>query len=210
MKPAGIAVQAVLLFALLLGRLAVPARAQSILFDFDNAPVQTPLPLDLAAGGITAHFAGTGQSYSIQHADVLGFLPVGFSGLCIYPNSVFAADLLIGFSRPVQEFSILYAPEEYGCDDSATMRVTGLLGSEFAATNTAIAPTPGTWPTGLLSLAAPLGFDSVVVHYDTPPLCGDRGPIFMADNMTVTPLLQPVFLDGFESGDASGWSIVVS
>jgi hypothetical protein len=172
-----------------LALLAAPARAQGVLFDFDSAPLGSPLPLDLTVGGITAHFSATGQGYSIQRADALGFTPQGFAGLCIYPSSVFLADLLVSFSRPLQDFSILYAPEEYACDSSARMRVTGYLAGSFVATNTTTAPNPGTWPTGVLTLTAPQGFDSVVIHYDAPPPTGgDWGPIFMADNMTVTPL----------------------
>jgi hypothetical protein len=187
------------------------ASAQSVTFDFDNAPLHATLPIDLTVGGLSAHFSATGQGFSIQTADVLGFTPPGFSGYCVYPNSVFAADLLIAFSRPVVDFSILYSPEEYGCDDSATMRVTGYLGGTFVATNTATVPVPGTWPSGTLTLAAAQGFDNVVVHYDAPPpTCQDWGPIFMADNLIVTPAADPlIFADGFESGDLSAWSFAV-
>ena len=95
--------------------IALCARAEAgpVLFDFDNATVHSPLPLNLTVDGITAHFTATGQGFSIQEANVLGFTPVDFSGLIIYPNSVFAADLLVGFSESLTDFSILYAPEEY-------------------------------------------------------------------------------------------------
>src|SRR5512138_3535511 len=80
---------------------AAPARAQSVLFDFDAGPIHAPLPLDQSAGGITAHLSATGDGYSIQPADTLGFTPAGFAGLCIYPSGVFASDLLIAFDRPL-------------------------------------------------------------------------------------------------------------
>jgi hypothetical protein len=58
----------------------------------------------------------------------------------------------------------------------------------FVGTNTATAYPPGTWPTGTLSIQVPQGFDRVVVHYDAPPpTCTKWGPIFLADNMIVTP-----------------------
>ncbi len=158
----------------------------SILIDFDNAPVHTSLPVDVSAGGITAHLAATAQGFSIQQANTLGFTPVGFSGLCVYPNSVFAADLAVGFSETLTDFSILYAPEEYACDSSARMRVTAYMNGVLVGTNTTTAQA-GTWPTATLAISAASGFNSVVVHYDAPPPTGgDWGPIFMADNINVT------------------------
>lgn len=175
------------------------AQAQSVLFDFDSAPLFTPLPLDVTVGSLTAHLSATGDGYSIQRADTLGFTPAGFAGNSIYPSSVFAADLLISFSEVLTDFSIMFAPEEYACDSSATMRVTAYMGTTLVATATATAPVPGTWPTGILSIAAPQGFDNVVVHYDSPPPTGgDWGPIFMADNMSASPTTDIIFVDGFD------------
>ncbi|MBL8763460.1 MAG: hypothetical protein JNM07_04240 [Phycisphaerae bacterium] len=159
----------------------------STTFTFDDAPPYTSLPVSLAFDGLAAHLSATGSGFSIQHADALGFTPAGFGGLCVYPNSVFPADLIADFSEPLTFFSIMYAPQELGCDDSARMRVTVYLGGVQAGTATAAAPVPGTWPTGTLSISAPGGFDRAVVHYDArPPTCQDYGVIFLADNMTVT------------------------
>jgi len=180
--------------------LAAPAAAQqSVLFDFNAAPQHQSFPLDLTVAGITAHFSATGQGYSIQlPTDCAGVTPQGFGGLGACPNSVFLADLLVSYSEPLRDFSILYSPQELGCDDSATMRVTGYMNGVFVATSTAVAPNPGTWPTGVLTLVAPQGFNSVVVHYDFhPPTCQDYGVIFMADNMIVTPLAVPVELQSW-------------
>jgi hypothetical protein len=163
------------------------ARAQPVLFTFDDAPIHTSLPVNVAAGGITAHMTATGQGFSIQPANTMGFTPAGFGGLCIYPNSIYAADLAASFSVTVSAFSILYAPQELGCDDSARMRVTAYLNGVSVGTATTTAPVPGTWPTGTLSIQVPTGFNSVVVHYDAhPPTCQDYGVIFLADNMTLT------------------------
>lgn len=174
-------------FALLvlLGAL-LPAASWAEVFDFDSAPIHAPLPIDQTVGAITAHFSATGEGFSIQPANEMGFTPIGFGGLCIYPSGINASDLLIGFNVALSDFSILYAPQELGCDDSAIMRVTAYLGGVLVGTATTTASPPGTWPTGTLSFGSPLGFDQVVVHYDQPPLCTDHGPIFMADNMTVT------------------------
>jgi hypothetical protein len=167
------------------------AQATTILFSFDNAPIHTSLPIDLSEGGVSAHFSATGQNFSIQRADALGWKPLEFEGLCIYPNSVFAADLLIGLSQPVYGFSIMYAPEEYGCDSSARMRVTAYQDAAYVGTNTTTASPPGTWPTGTLTFSSTVPFNRLVVHYDAaPPTGGDWGPIFLADNMTLT--LEPV------------------
>jgi hypothetical protein len=183
--------------AALVGLVAIQLRAQSIVFDFNDALAHTPLPIDSTRSGITAHFSASGQGYSIQDAGVLGFTPAGFTGNAIYPNSVYAADLMVGFSKQLTSFSIMYAPEEYACDSSATLRVTGYLGATFVATATTTAPVPGTWPTGVLTLNPSRGFDNVVVHYDSgPPTGGDWGPIFMADNMVVIP--DAIFANGFE------------
>lgn len=172
--------------ALLLLGLVCPVPARAELFDFDTAPIHTALPIDLTVGQITAHFTATGQGFAIQPANTMGFTPVGFGGLCIYPSSVFAADLLISFSVALSDFSIMYAPQELGCDDSAIMRITAYLNGTAKGTATTTAPQPGTWPVGTLSYSDPNGFDQVVIHYDRRPACGDWGPIFMADNMDVT------------------------
>ena len=115
------------ILVILAGLLTVRAGAQSVLFDFENAPLYSPLPIDLTVGGITAHLSATGQGYSIQSTTTAPVVPVGFSGRFLYPSSIYAADLLVSFSTPLTDFSILYAPQELACDSSATMRVTALL-----------------------------------------------------------------------------------
>jgi hypothetical protein len=180
--------------------------AQPVLFDFDNAPAHSPLPIDVSAGGVTAHLSATGPGYSIQAAGTMGFTPAGFGGNCIYPSSVYAADLLIGFSREMTSFSIMYSPQELGCDDSARMRVTAYLNGLLAGTATTTAPMPGTWPTGTLSIGSAAGFNSVVVHYDArPPTCQDYGPIFLADNMSVTP--KPVVVCRADFNGVNGLTV---
>jgi hypothetical protein len=177
-----------------LATLSLPAgraEAQTVLFDFDTAPLHSPLPISLTVGGITANFTATGQGFSIQRADTMGFTPINFSGFCIYPSSVYLADLHVGFSVTLTEFSILYAPSELDCDSSATLRVTAYLDGAFVGTSTTNAQ-PGTWPSETLAFNSTNAFNSVVVHYDQPPVTGgDWGPIFMADNMQVTPAPPP-------------------
>jgi hypothetical protein len=175
--------------------LCASARTQRIWFDFDSAPLYRPLPVDVTAGGITAHLSATGQGYSIQSSSTVPIVPAGFRGRFLYPSSVFPADLLVSFSQTVNGFSILYSPQELGCDDSCRMRVTAYLGMAFVGTNTVTARYPGTWPSETLSCTFPQGFDRVVVHYDQrPPTCRDWGPIFLADNMSV--LVGPVHANG--------------
>ncbi len=187
--------------------LLVRVEAQSVLFDFDNAPLHTSLPIELTVGGITAHLSSTGPgSYSIQPANSLGFTPAGFAGYCIYPNSGNAADLHVEFSKPLTDFSILYAPQELACDSSATLRVTAYLNGTFVATATTNATwnCTCTWTSQILPISSPQPFNSVIVHYDAPPApipnpCQDYGTVFLADNMIVTPaptiiLTQPVRL----------------
>jgi hypothetical protein len=80
----------------------------------------------------------------------------------------------------------LYAPQELACDSSATMRVTAYLDGMLVGSAITNAQ-PGTWPSETLRFASLQGFNSVVVHYDKPPVTGgDWGPIFMADNMKIT------------------------
>lgn len=165
------------------------SHAQVVLFDFNSIPIHTPFPVSQTVNGITAHLSGTGQGYSIQDANVLGFTPAGFSGNVIYPNSVYLADLLIKFNTTIKSFSIMYACQELACDNAATMRVTAFKNGILAGTNTHTAANPGTWPTDTLKCSFLQGFDSVVVHYASPPpTCQDYGVIFMADNMKVTKL----------------------
>jgi hypothetical protein len=124
----------------------------------------------------------------------MGFTPVGFSGNCIYPNSIYAADLLMSFSVPLTDFSLLYAPQELACDSSATMRVTAYMDGRLvglALTNAQ----PGTWPSEILRFTSSQSFNSVVIHYDKAPVTGgDWGPIFMADNMRITAVPPPILL----------------
>jgi hypothetical protein len=166
------------------------APGQTVLFDIDNAPIHTSLPISLTASGITAYFSATGQGFSVQDYFGNNFVPAGFSGLFLSPNSINASDLLVRFDQALTDFSIMYAPEEYGCDTSATMRVTAYMSGSYVGTTTKVASNPGTWPVDTLKCIFPEGFDSVVVHYDSHPStgCTDWGPIFAADNMRVTPL----------------------
>jgi len=165
------------------------ASAQPVLFDFDNAPIHTSLPVNQIVSGVTAHFSATGSGYSIREANVSGFVPQGFAGNIIYPNSIYLSDLLISFDQTLTDFSIMYSCQELGCDDAATMRVTAYMNGIYTGTNTKTASTPGTWPVDKLQCSFPQGFDSVVVHYDSrPPTCQDYGVIFMADNIEVSAL----------------------
>jgi hypothetical protein len=178
------------LLATAIARFSVCAQAQDVTFDFDNAPIHAPLPLDITAGGITGHFSSSSPfyNYSIQPADVLGFTPQGFSGLCIFPSTVFQSDLLVSFDTQLTSASVLYAPEEYATDSSCTMRMTAYLGATYVGTNTYQNPNPGTWPSAILSFSSISPFDNIVIHYDAPPPTGgDYGPIFMLDNLVVTP-----------------------
>jgi len=167
------------------------ARAQSaVYYDFDNAPSHTSLPQALTVDGVTAHFSSSPAwyNYSFQPANTLGFTPAGFAGQCIYPNQVYACDLLIAFDNTqLTDLSVLYAPEEYATDSSCTMRVTAFLGGAQVATATHVNPNPGTWPSDTLAIHSASPFDNVVIHYDKAPITGgDYGPIFMVDNLQVT------------------------
>jgi hypothetical protein len=195
--------------ALVLGLtfLAGPARGASVLFDFDGGPLHAGTPLTQVAGSVTAQFTATGSGYSIQEANVLGFTPAGFSGYVLYPNSVFASDLTISFDQGLTDISLLYAPEEYATDSSATLRITAYLGSTLVGTNTATADPPGTWPTATLAFSSSQPFDRVVVHYDAPPPTGgDYGPVFMVDDVAVSPIPEPASLAATGVGLALlGW-----
>jgi hypothetical protein len=164
-----------------------PTSAQSVLFDFDNALLHSPLPISQTVNGITAHFSATGLGYSIQEANTLGLTPQGFAGNCIYPSGINLSDLLIRFDQKITDFSILYSSQELACDDAATMRITAFMNGIQTGTNTKTATNPGTWPVDTLKYSFPQGFDSVVIHYDKrPPTCSDYGVIFLVDNMRVT------------------------
>lgn len=169
---------------------AAPLLAQPVLFDFDNARLHAPLPIDLTAGGIDAHLWAESPvyNYSVQRADVLGFLPLGFSGYCIYPNQVFKCDLAASFSSPLSDFSVLYAVQDLFCDSAATMRVTVYMDGAFVATAAMTGNNDANWPTSTLAISSAEPFNEAVIHYESPPPgCGDWGPIFMIDNMWVTP-----------------------
>jgi hypothetical protein len=177
------------LFIFFLIVLISPVSAQDVLFDFDNAPLYTSLPIYQTSGGITAHLSATGQGYSIQNANVLGFTPPGFSGHILYPNSISISDIRIHFDHSLTDFSIMYACQELGCDDAATMRVTAYLNGIYVGYVDHTCNHPGTWPVDTLRCTYSQGFDSVIVHYQAPPpTCQDYGSIYVADNMRVTPV----------------------
>src|SRR5690348_2827816 len=103
--------------ASLIAALAAPASGQNtILFDFDAAPLYSPLPLDILSGGLFAHLSATGAGYSIQSTSTSPVVPIGFAGRFLVPSSIYGADLLVSFSKPLTAFSILYSPQELGCD----------------------------------------------------------------------------------------------
>ncbi len=196
--------------------ISFPVSAQVVLFDFDSIPRYTPFPTGYTVSGVTTHLSGTGSSYSIQDANVLGFTPAGFSGHVVYPNSINLSDLLIGFDQKLTDFSIMYSVQELACDTSATMRVTAYMNGSYVGTNTKIALHPGTWPVDTLRCSFIAGFDSVVVHYDShPPTCLDYGVVFMADNMRVTPYStgiqgQHTFIERFSVTNPVSQSAIIS
>jgi hypothetical protein len=132
--------------------------AQDILFDFDNAPVYSSLPIYKTADGVTAHLSATGQGYSIQNANVPGFIPPGFYGHVLYPNSIYLSDIRIHFDQTITDFSIMYACQELGCDDAATMRVTAYMNGTLVGFVNHTCGHPGTWPSDTLRCTYSQGF----------------------------------------------------
>lgn len=180
--------KAKLLQSAFLAACAALAPTQSILFNFNNIPAHTPLPVDVTVGGVTAHLSYQSYGYSIQQANVLGFTPLLFEGNCLYPNTIYRDDFYASFSVPLSEFSLLFSPQELACGTTATMRVTAYMDATQVGTRTAQAPGPGTWPTGLLTYESATPFNRVVIHYDAPPPSGgDYGVIYLADRMAVSP-----------------------
>ncbi len=177
---------------------ALTAGAQPVLFDFDDSPLHTPLPIDVTKGGITAHLWADAwyYNYSVQRADTMGFTPDGFAGLCIYPNTVFKCDLSASFSVRLSEFSVLYAVQDLNCDTAATMRVSVYMDDVFVATTTFVGNNDAYWPSSTLAITSAEPFNKAVIHYEAPPPgCHDWGPIFMVDNMRVTPAPEPCEAD---------------
>ena len=168
-------------FVVLGGLLASQADAQTVLFDFENAQAGSSLPISLTVGGIKADFSATGLGgfYVQQPQNASLPTPAGFSGNCLLPTGINAADLHVGFSAPLTDFSILYAPQELGCDSSATMRVTAYLNGAFVATATTNATwnCTCTWTSQILPISSAQPFNSVVVHYDAPPRHPFRTPV---------------------------------
>ena len=167
---------------------------QTVTFDFDSAPAHISLPMDLMSGGISGHFSADPgyYNYSIQPLPVVGIWPAGFSGNCIWPNTIYRCDLLVAFDRALSDGSIMYSPDELATDSSCTMRITAYYGSRFVGTNTYSIDPPGTYPTGVLSITTLEPFTKLVIHYDKPPATGgDYGVIFWADNLQITPWSAP-------------------
>lgn len=161
----------------------------AVTFDFDAGPASTSLPLDWTVNGLTGHFAG---NFSVQPVGSVGISPIGFSGLCLWPNSVFSSDLVITFSETLTDLAILVATVDNDCDVSARMRVTAYMGATYVGTSTVVPP-QGVYPSATLAVVAPAGFDRAVVHWDAPgSVCQDYAPIFLADVVTVTRATPPV------------------
>ena len=187
----------IILFFSIMIALVSPVSAQAVLFDFDNAPIHSNLPIYQTSGGITAHLSGTATGYSIQDANALGFIPQGFSGRIIYPNSINIADLLVHFDQKITDFSIMCCTQELACDDAATVRVTAYSNGILVGYADRMAICLCTWPVDTLMYSFPQGFDSVVVHYQHAPLtCQDYGVVLLFDNMRVTPFILSVISEG--------------
>lgn len=171
------------------------SNASTALFDFNSGPQFSSLPLSLTVDGITAHFSSTGNGFSIQNtAQVIGVLPAGFTGLGLTPNGVLGGDLLVDFpNETATDFSIMVAPQELATDTTATLKVSAYLNGNLVGTNTSAATGDTfTWPSSTLSFSSAQGFNSVVIHYQSPPPGGgDYGVIFVADNMSVTATAVP-------------------
>jgi hypothetical protein len=201
-------------------------QASTINFTFDDLTPHTTLPLDYTVSGLTGHFSATGVGFSIQDTNsALGFLPTGaagtFSGNSIYQNTINLTDLMVTFSQPLTDVSILYAVQDLNVSPpGSTMRVTafvgGLSGSQVG-TSTTVAP-EGSWPTALLNFSSATGFDSLVIHYDkTPPNASpeDYGTVFLVDDILVTtsangnvvplPGALPLFATGLSALGLLGW-----
>lgn len=198
---------------LMLCGVASTASAQSILFDFDNGPQYSGTPLDQISGGVRAHFDATGSAYSIQNiAQVIGMYPTGFAGLGLSPGSVFQSDLTISFfdsatSAPqyLRSISLMVAPQELACDTSSTMKITAFDGVNQVGSATAQAlGDVFTWPTIDLAFSSAQPFDNVVVHFQSaPPTGGDYGVIFVADNLSLTPVPEPASIAALAIGVAA-------
>jgi hypothetical protein len=57
--------------------------------------------------GITTQLSATAQGFSIQDYFGNNFVPIGFTGLFIAPNSIYVSDLLIRFDQTLTDFSIM-------------------------------------------------------------------------------------------------------
>lgn len=192
--------------ALTVAFLACVTSGQSVLFDFNGGPQYEGTPLDQIVGGVRAHFDSIGTGYSIQDiAQVIGVLPAGFSGLGLSPDSVYPSDMTISFwdassGNPLylNATSFMVAPQELACDTSSTMRISAYDGTTLVGTTTATATGDSfTWPTINLDFSSALPFDNLVIHFESgPPSGGDWGPIFVADNLVVTPAPEPACMAG--------------
>jgi hypothetical protein len=178
---------------------AVPARA-SVSFDFENVSAGTTLPMSVTVDGLTAQFTPGQYGYSIEDYDVVfGIAPVGFSGHCIYPRTVYQSDLTIGFDRLLSGASILVADQEMNMGTAAVMQMRAYLdtgsGSPTLVWSTTSSGDPDlNWPSSTLSYSSASPFNLLVVHYYQHPTPGNEGwgPIFMADNLQVTVVPEPV------------------
>jgi hypothetical protein len=181
------------------GLLTLPAGAQSIVFDFENAQGGSGLPLSLTVGGLQADFSASGLGgFFVQQPQSAALpTPAGFSGYCLLPSSNDSADLHVAFSQPLTDFAILYSPQELACDASATMQLSAYLNGTLVGTSTtnATAQCTCTWASEWLRFSSAQGFNSIVVHYVAPAAgCQDYGRIYMADNVTVTVAPPPIIL----------------
>ena len=137
---------------------------------------------------------GLGNFFIQTPQNTILVTPQGFSGNALIPTSINSADLHVGFSETLTDFSIMVAPQDLNTPSPATMRVTAFMNGAVVGTSTSTGSEPFFWDSSTLSFSAPQGFNSVAVHYDSPPPGAspeDYGQIFVADNMIVTPVPEP-------------------
>lgn len=172
----------------------------SATFDFDTgSPPVGPgagMPGSQTAGGVTAYFTASGNTWSVQNI-FASWVPGVFSGNFLYPNSMSRGSIAVEFSRPATNFSMAFFTGEVSSeyDVAGLVQVTAYTDSAMAspvATNSARGDwLTGAYPEGTLSLGSATPF--VKVKIEMPTQSPAPSYLFWVDNLVVQ-LAAPTFV----------------
>jgi hypothetical protein len=184
--------------------LAATAQGAIVTFDFTSGTPKptaqyTATPFDLTVSGVTAHFSSPHDggpldpAFSLQSDHTLGSRQVKLTGNYLWPNTIYQNTLDIKFSQPITSITLDFATIERmdPAEFPSPLQVTAFNNSTASAP-VGLALNAGQYgstffPEGTLTFSNAIPFSLIEITVGPNPW----GTVnFMADNITITTILQ--------------------